>query len=72
MGWPYNGNKNNSNVALGHFFAPSAGIEPESVKDDLNPRRTKAIKAVKICVAILIIAAIAVIGYFIVKDVGWQ
>ena len=71
MGWPYfnpPGIQSRTTIEKGNFFVPTAGVEPESVKDDWNPRRTKVIKAVKIGITALIIAAILVMGYFCITE----
>ena len=71
MGWPYfnpPGIQKRTTIEQGNFFVPTDGVEPESVNDDYNPRRTKVIKVVRIGVTILVIAAILVMGYFAISD----
>ena len=64
MGYPYfnpPGTQKVNTIEQGHYFVPTAGIEPESVKEEENIRWVKIKRAVKI-VAIVLGAIVFVIG----------
>ncbi len=64
MGYPYfnpPGTQKMNTIEQGHYFVPTAGVEPDSVKEVENIRWVKIKRAVKI-VAIVLGAVVFVIG----------
>ena len=71
MGFPYfnpPGIQKRNAFERGDWFVPSGGIEPDSVNEELNLRRAKVKKILKITVTVLAVIGFVVLGYFCLKD----
>lgn len=68
MGYPYFNppyNQKVNKIEEGNFFVTSAGIEPDSVRVDLDVQRDKAIRIVKYAVLALGIVATVILSIVI-------
>lgn len=71
MGYPYfnpPGTQKVNTIEQGHYFVPTAGVEPESVNEVVNPKRAKIKKAVKIGVLIVAAVAFVILGCWAIAN----
>lgn len=71
MGYPYfnpPGTQKINTIEQGHYFVPTAGVEPDSVKEVENIRWVKIKRTVKVGVLILAVAAFVAIGFWAIMN----
>ena len=71
MGFPYfnpPGIQKRNAYERGDWFVPTDGVEPESVNDELDHRRAKLKRILKITLIVLGAIGFVVMGYFCIRD----